>query len=69
MLVKENIFRFLEEIFLPKPVLCDEILKRFETCILWISSGGSKSTFHADSFENIHCVYDGTKQFVMAHKV
>ena len=29
------------------------------------SSGGTKSVLHTDTYENLHCLVSGTKEFVM----
>lgn len=33
--------------------------------MLWFSSGGTKSVTHTDDYENILCVFAGTKELVM----
>jgi hypothetical protein len=33
--------------------------------MLWFSSGGTKSVTHTDDYENIMCLFAGTKEFVM----
>lgn len=57
-----------KEMYVPKPMLCDDITNRVETCIMWLSSGGTKSVLHTDSLENINCLIDGNKEFVMVHR-
>jgi Cupin-like domain len=32
---------------------------------MWMSSGGTSSVVHTDEYENIICVFDGRKTFVM----
>ena len=32
---------------------------------MWFSGGGTKSVVHTDSVDNMNCVYDGDKFFVM----
>ena len=34
---------------------------------MWFSSGGTSSVVHNDDFENINCVYRGTKTFVFVN--
>lgn len=53
------------DFYIPKPLLCDDITKRISTSILWFSSGGTKSLLHTDSQENLNCVIDGYKEFIM----
>ena len=60
---------FIDDFYVPKPLLCDDITSRISTSILWFSSGGTKSLLHTDSQENLNCVLDGHKEFVMAHRV
>ena len=31
-----------------------------------LSAGGTASAFHTDGDDNIHCVYDGGKRFLLA---
>merc|ERR1712121_408058 len=57
-----------KDVFVPKPLLCDDITKRFHTCVMWLSSGGTKSVLHSDSLENLNCVISGDKDFIMLHK-
>ena len=34
--------------------------------LMWYSSGGTKSVLHQDSFENINCLYRGSKRLLIA---
>ena len=31
----------------------------------WMSSGGTRSVIHYDADENIHCIVNGSKDFMM----
>ena len=33
--------------------------------IMWFSSGGTQSVVHTDAVDNINCVFDGSKEFVL----
>ncbi|XP_078483175.1 bifunctional peptidase and (3S)-lysyl hydroxylase JMJD7 [Ciona intestinalis] len=59
---------FTKEAFVPKCLLCQGFWDRLNMVIMWLSSGGTKSVLHNDSFENLNCVLDGTKEFVMIDK-
>lgn len=59
----------LDEVFLPKPVVCGGYADLLSTSIIWFSSGGTKSVLHNDDTENINCLFDGTKTLVMIDKV
>jgi len=58
----------VDEVFVPKPLLCDDFLKRLDSCVMWFSSGGTKSVLHFDNSENINCLFDGSKELTMSHK-
>ena len=34
--------------------------------VMWFSSGGTKSVLHTDSYENINCLFSGSKRLWMA---
>uniref|UniRef100_H2YPV1 JmjC domain-containing protein n=2 Tax=Ciona savignyi TaxID=51511 RepID=H2YPV1_CIOSA len=54
-----------KEIYLPKCLLCGGYTNYLNTMVMWFSSGGTKSVLHNDGFENINCLYDGSKELVM----
>lgn len=58
----------IDELFLPKPLMCDELSSKIITNVMWFSSGGTTSVLHTDSFENLNCLFDGEKELFMAHK-
>ncbi|CAK8680367.1 unnamed protein product [Clavelina lepadiformis] len=57
-----------DEVFLPKCLLCGGYTDLLKTAVLWFSSGGTKSVLHIDEFENINCLYDGSKELVLIDK-
>nr|XP_002129610.1 jmjC domain-containing protein 7 [Ciona intestinalis] len=56
------------EVYLPKCLLCGGFTDYLNTMVMWFSSGGTKSVLHNDGFENINCLYDGSKELVMIDK-
>ena len=63
------ISKFLDEVFLPRCMLCDGLSDRLLISIMLFSSGGTKSVLHYDDLENIICLFDGSKELVMIDKV
>ena len=59
----------LGKVLIPKPLTCEWMSRTIGTTVMWFSSGGTKSVLHNDAFENINCLFDGTKELIMAHKV
>nr|XP_026689484.1 jmjC domain-containing protein 5-like [Ciona intestinalis] len=53
------------DVFLPKSLLCRDFLESLNLIMMWFSSGGTKSVLHNDFVENINCLFDGTKRFVL----
>nr|XP_002126999.2 jmjC domain-containing protein 5-like [Ciona intestinalis] len=56
------------DVFVPRPVLCKAFLDNLVSIVLWFSSGGTRPVLHNDAFENINCLYDGEKEFVLVDK-
>lgn len=55
-----------KDVPLPGPLCCPEVYENLLIMnVMWFSSGGTKSVVHTDSAENIMCLYQGRKQFVM----
>lgn len=48
---------------------CGGLIDVLLNCVMWFSSGGTKSVLHNDDLDNINCLYDGTKDLVMIDKV
>ena len=59
----------VEDLSLPKPLVCGGFQKLLSASIMWFSSGGTKSVLHNDDTENINCLFDGSKRFFMIDKV
>jgi len=57
-----------KEYNLPKAVNCPAFYKNshggFRQINHWFSSGGTSSVLHKDSFENLNCLFDGSKDMV-----
>ncbi|XP_002131368.2 uncharacterized protein LOC100179341 [Ciona intestinalis] len=56
---------FKEVGVLPSIGACGEMAKRFVEIDIWWSAGGSKSIIHKDAFNQINCLYRGTKFWKM----
>ena len=54
---------------MPSMLLCGGFQRIVQNVILWFSSGGTKSVLHNDGLDNVNCVIDGEKYFVMIDKV
>lgn len=50
---------------LPRPMLCEKLYNKISLVNIWLSSGGTNSVLHTDSYENFHCLVSGTKRFTM----
>lgn len=50
---------------LPKFLLCGGFTDHLMFTYLWFSSGGTKSVLHTDSYENLHCLVSGRKEFIL----
>ncbi|CAF1198630.1 unnamed protein product [Rotaria sordida] len=57
---------------LPTSLQCKPAIDAFQVAMLWFSSGNTSSVAHTDDYDNINCVLQGDKQFVLldphAHK-
>lgn len=47
------------------PFILEELL---DDLVLWFSSGGTKSVWHYDDYENINCLIAGRKELIMANR-
>ncbi|XP_070548083.1 bifunctional peptidase and (3S)-lysyl hydroxylase Jmjd7-like isoform X1 [Ptychodera flava] len=54
-----------QDVEVPKCLLCGTFRKYLHECNLWMSSGGTASVLHYDADHNIHCLFDGRKDFIM----
>eukprot|EP00117_Sycon_ciliatum_P017445 scpid58046/ scgid16434/ tRNA wybutosine-synthesizing protein 5 len=50
---------------IPAMLLCGGFAERITSIRMWLSSGGTSSVLHTDTVDNLHCLLDGTKHFVM----
>jgi lysine-specific demethylase 8 len=51
------------------PLSCPFIIENLlADNVMWFSSGGTKSVWHMDAYENINCLMRGKKWFIMANR-
>jgi ribosomal protein L16 Arg81 hydroxylase len=50
---------------LPTCLQCKPALETFQIAMLWFSSGNTSSVVHTDDYDNINCVLQGDKQFIL----
>ena len=65
-LVDEVYPEMRKEIVLPLCLRCEEIDRFFFVSFLWYSGGGTMSTVHIDTDENLLCVLKGHKRVRIA---
>eukprot|EP00058_Branchiostoma_floridae_P013155 XP_002598643.1 hypothetical protein BRAFLDRAFT_67040 [Branchiostoma floridae] len=58
----------MEEVYLPPCLSCGGFTRHLHDFRLWMSSGGTKSTFHMDNMENIICMYSGRKDWFLVDR-
>lgn len=68
-LVDEVMPRMREEVVLPLCLRCEEMDKMFFVSFLWLSGGGTMSTAHIDTDENLLCVLNGHKRTLMVSPI
>ena len=52
-----------------KPLNCPFVLDNLlKDMVMWYSSGGTKSVWHNDAYENINCLFRGKKELVLANR-
>ena len=56
------------EFLIYQPLDCPSVINLIEDNVMWFSSGGSKSVWHNDAYENLNCLFRGTKEFIMANR-
>ncbi|XP_077985861.1 bifunctional peptidase and (3S)-lysyl hydroxylase Jmjd7-like [Glandiceps talaboti] len=54
-----------KDLQVPKCLLCGTFREYLQECNFWMSSGGTASVLHYDADDNIHCLLDGRKDFIM----
>jgi lysine-specific demethylase 8 len=50
---------------IPRFLLCGGYMENIQEAYTWLSSGGTSSVLHVDQAENLHCVVDGYKTFII----
>ncbi|UJR27911.1 hypothetical protein I4U23_009172 [Adineta vaga] len=50
---------------LPKCLQCKPAFDTFQVAMFWYSSGNTSSVVHTDDYDNINCVLQGEKQFIL----
>ncbi|CAF1071753.1 unnamed protein product [Adineta ricciae] len=50
---------------LPKCLQCKPAFETFQVAMFWYSSGNTSSVVHTDDYDNINCVLQGEKQFIL----
>ncbi|XP_065916677.1 bifunctional peptidase and arginyl-hydroxylase JMJD5-like [Dysidea avara] len=54
-----------QEWMVPRCLLCGGYIEYLNFCFMWFSNGGTMSVLHTDSYENLHCLASGIKEFVL----
>ena len=49
----------------PSCLLCGTFRDFVHETNFWMSSGGTRSVIHYDADENLHCIINGSKDFMM----
>lgn len=57
-----------KEVQVPTCLLCGTFRDFVHETNFWMSSGGTRSVIHYDADENIHCIINGSKDFMMIEK-
>lgn len=57
----------MSDLNLPQQLQCEHAVRALDKMVMWFSSGGTKSVIHTDDYENIICVIDGIKDFIMVN--
>ncbi|XP_045180369.2 uncharacterized protein LOC123539702 [Mercenaria mercenaria] len=55
----------MAELPLPNVLSCGSYKERLTEAELWMSSGGTSSLLHSHGDNNVHCVLDGRKDFIL----
>mmetsp|Transcript_30748 Transcript_30748/g.60440 ORF Transcript_30748/g.60440 Transcript_30748/m.60440 type:complete len:377 (-) Transcript_30748:128-1258(-) len=54
-----------DEVYFLPPMNCGGYTRRLQSSVLWFSSGDTKSVIHNDGQQNFHCMFAGTKQWIL----
>ncbi|XP_050390812.1 uncharacterized protein LOC126809970 [Patella vulgata] len=67
----DNVPEYLKsDLIVPCSLQCQSILAgKLDDILMWFSSGGTNSVVHHDGFDNINCVYRGSKDFIIVDPV
>ncbi|XP_002734508.1 tRNA wybutosine-synthesizing protein 5-like [Saccoglossus kowalevskii] len=55
------------DVSIPPCLLCGTFTNGIQEVHLFLSAGGGKTLVHQDPYENIHCVFNGTKKWILVH--
>ncbi|XP_041366642.1 lysine-specific demethylase JMJ30-like [Gigantopelta aegis] len=67
-MIHELSTKMRDDVRVPRCLQCGGFHNRVDTFLLWMSSGGTTSVLHHDSYENLNCILDGVKVFKMIDK-
>ncbi|KAK6187487.1 hypothetical protein SNE40_005500 [Patella caerulea] len=67
----DNVPEYLKsDLVVPCSLQCESIMAgKLDDILMWFSSGGTNSVVHHDGFDNINCVYRGSKDFIIVDPV
>merc|ERR1719235_36998 len=54
-----------KEVYLLPFMNCGGFTKRLSETVLWFSSGSTRSVIHNDANHNVHCMFAGTKRWIL----
>jgi len=54
-----------KEVYMLPPMNCGGHTRKLQQTVTWMSSGGTKSVIHNDGNHNFHCMFAGSKNWVM----
>ena len=61
--------RISADVNLPDFLRCGGAARLVHSHMLWMSAGGTESVLHTDQYDNLNCVYAGTKRFWLVDSV
>ncbi|KAK6180322.1 hypothetical protein SNE40_012501 [Patella caerulea] len=57
-----------DDMMLPLTLQCGGFERSIHDVVLWFSSGGTSSVLHRDPLNNLLCIFDGSKDFLLIDK-
>ncbi|XP_070570097.1 bifunctional peptidase and (3S)-lysyl hydroxylase Jmjd7-like [Ptychodera flava] len=54
-----------KDVAIPRCLLCGSFAKSIQEVHLFMSAGGGRTLIHQDPYENVHCVFNGTKEWLL----